>query len=188
MQTRLSLKKTNFCHPLHTVDLNPVWNTVKSTQKGPTFRLFFHNERLVNEIFPNAISLHISSLTVQVLKSSVALTVWQKTTFRTAYFTYIAQFSIRHTTTIKRQTAFDFELVRRNLLSCTAESIILGHNVKICTLLCHFAIQQARRKSRISSSSSYCSKSNLTITENNFLPSMECNHTSFVLWLFSDFP
>ena len=62
----------------------------------------------------------------------------------------IAQFSIRYTTTTKRQIAMDFELVRRNLLSCTVKSIILGHNSKICTLLRHFAIQQARRKSRIS--------------------------------------
>ena len=81
VETQTTLKKTKFCHLLLSVDLNPVWNTAKSTQKGPTFRLVFHNERLVSETFTIAVSLHISSQTVQVLKSPVALTVWQKTTF-----------------------------------------------------------------------------------------------------------
>ena len=62
------------CFP---VDLKPVWNTAKSTKKGPTFRLVSHNERLVGETFPIPISLHISTQTVQDLKSPVTLTVWQ---------------------------------------------------------------------------------------------------------------
>ena len=117
METQIILEKTKFCHLLLSVDLNPAWNTAKSTQKDPTFGLVFHNERLVSETFPTAISLHTSSQTVQVLKSPVALTVWQKN-FRSDILT-----------TIKGQLAFDFELVQHHLLSCTVKSIILGHNI-----------------------------------------------------------
>ena len=136
METQVILEKTKFCHLLLSVDLNPVWNTAKSTQKAPTFRLVFHNERLVSETFSIAISLHISS---QVLKSPVTLTVWQKTTFSNCQLCRLRNFRSDILTTIKGQMTFDFELVQRHLLSCTVKSIILGHNRKICTLLRHFA-------------------------------------------------
>ena len=93
METQIILEKTKFCHLLLSVDLNPVWNTAKSNQKGPTFRLVFHHERLVSETFPIAISLHIFSQTVQVLKSPVALTVpGRKRPFQTANFADYAIF------------------------------------------------------------------------------------------------
>ena len=149
MQIQIILEKTKFCHLLLSVDLNPVSNTAKSTKKGPTFRLVFPNERLVSETFSIAISLHISCLTVQVLKSPFALTVWQKTTFSNCSLYRLRNFRSDIVTTMKRQMAFGFEPVRRNLLSCTVKSIILAHNSKICTLLRHFTIQTTRALGKV---------------------------------------
>ena len=69
--------KNEFCHLLLSGGFETGLEYCEIHQKGPTFRLVSHNERLVGETFPIPILLHIYTQTVQDLKSPVALTVWQ---------------------------------------------------------------------------------------------------------------